>query len=386
MGRFLLFLILVTSGLQAAKKTVCVNMIVKNESTVIKRCLESVLPIIDYWVICDTGSTDGTQEIIKSYMLEKNVPGELHERPWVNFGHNRNEALELARGKADYVLFIDADEYLVYEKGFRMPELDKDYYYLTLTWPGASWKKISLLNMQLDWEWLGVLHEVITPAPERTSGTIEKVKNIYTLDGARAKDPKKYEKDCEVLEAALKEDPNNSRNLFYLAKSYQNAGNLEKALEVYQKRCEIGGQNDAEAFWSMLQVALLQEQLHKPPGEVIASLKRACKFTRCRAEPFYHLSRYYRERGDYLRSYFTASLARNIPIPQDSFFIDRWIYEFGLPMELSVSSFWTGRYKECQALCLGLLSKPDLPPNFRQTAEFNLGFTNEKLLAKICDG
>ena len=64
-------------------KTLCLNMIVKNESHVIKRCLDSVKPIIDYWVIFDTGSTDGTQRIIQEVL--KDIPGQLHERPWVNF-------------------------------------------------------------------------------------------------------------------------------------------------------------------------------------------------------------------------------------------------------------------------------------------------------------
>ena len=68
-------------------------MIVKNESKVIRRCLESVLPLVDYWVIVDTGSTDGTQQIILECLKE--VPGFLHERPWVDFSHNRNEAIAL---------------------------------------------------------------------------------------------------------------------------------------------------------------------------------------------------------------------------------------------------------------------------------------------------
>ena len=78
-------------------QTICLNMIVKDEKDVICRCLASVKPVIDYWVIVDTGSSDGTQEIIRAFMKE--IPGELHERPWINFGHNRNEALELAKGK-----------------------------------------------------------------------------------------------------------------------------------------------------------------------------------------------------------------------------------------------------------------------------------------------
>jgi Glycosyl transferase family 2. len=78
-----------------AMKTVCLNMIVKNEIHVIRRCLSAVKEFIDYWVIVDTGSTDGTQEAIREFM--KDSPGELHERPWCNFAHNRNEALDLAR-------------------------------------------------------------------------------------------------------------------------------------------------------------------------------------------------------------------------------------------------------------------------------------------------
>jgi cellulose synthase/poly-beta-1,6-N-acetylglucosamine synthase-like glycosyltransferase len=100
---FLLFLIF--SFALEAKQTICLNMIVKDEKDVIQRCLDSVIPVIDYWVIVDTGSTDGTQEIIKNHM--KNIPGELFERPWKNWGATRTEALRLAQehGQGDYLLF-----------------------------------------------------------------------------------------------------------------------------------------------------------------------------------------------------------------------------------------------------------------------------------------
>ena len=79
------------------RSSLCLNMIVKNEAHVIRRCLDSVRPFIDRWVIVDTGSTDGTQEIIRTHM--RDLPGELHERPWRDFGTNRSEALALARGQ-----------------------------------------------------------------------------------------------------------------------------------------------------------------------------------------------------------------------------------------------------------------------------------------------
>src|SRR6187551_1453910 len=103
-------------------------MIVKNEARVLKRCLDSVRPFVHHWIIVDTGSTDGTQELIRKEL--SGVPGELFERPWENFGHNRSEALALARGKADYILIMDADEVLEVPAGFSMPELDADQYML----------------------------------------------------------------------------------------------------------------------------------------------------------------------------------------------------------------------------------------------------------------
>ena len=108
------------------KTTVCLNMIVKNEIKAIKRCLASVKSLIDYWVIVDTGSDDGTQQAIGEYM--KGIPGQLYERPWIHFAHNRNEALALAKNKGDYLLFIDADDWLQISDEFRLPKLSKDYY------------------------------------------------------------------------------------------------------------------------------------------------------------------------------------------------------------------------------------------------------------------
>ena len=74
---------------------ICLNMIVKDEAPVIERCLRSVKPWIDHWVIVDTGSSDGTQAMIRKFMAD--LPGVLHERPWRDFAHNRNQAMALAR-------------------------------------------------------------------------------------------------------------------------------------------------------------------------------------------------------------------------------------------------------------------------------------------------
>src|SRR6187399_3263414 len=87
------------------RPSVCLTMIVKNETAVVERCLRSVRPFVDCWSIVDTGSTDDTPRLIAAALAD--LPGELHERPWSDFGHNRTEALALARGRADYSLVID---------------------------------------------------------------------------------------------------------------------------------------------------------------------------------------------------------------------------------------------------------------------------------------
>jgi len=79
----------------------CLVMIVKDEEDSIEKCLKSVAPYISYWVIVDTGSSDDTLNVIKKVTEELGIPGELHERPWVNFEVNRTESLELAKGKCD---------------------------------------------------------------------------------------------------------------------------------------------------------------------------------------------------------------------------------------------------------------------------------------------
>jgi len=68
-----------------SENTICLNMIVKNESKIITRLLESVSPIIDCYCICDTGSTDNTIQIIQDFFKEKNIPGKIVQKDFIIF-------------------------------------------------------------------------------------------------------------------------------------------------------------------------------------------------------------------------------------------------------------------------------------------------------------
>ena len=91
--------------------TLCLNMIVKNESKIILRFLNSVYTLLDSYCICDTGSTDNTIDLITTFFQEKNIPGKIIEEPFRDFGYNRTFALQCCENcmNSDYLLLLDAD-------------------------------------------------------------------------------------------------------------------------------------------------------------------------------------------------------------------------------------------------------------------------------------
>jgi glycosyltransferase involved in cell wall biosynthesis len=378
--KFIFFLLLFAySNLYASSannKSICLNMIVKDEKDVIERCLASVKPFIDYWVIVDTGSTDGTQQVIKEFL--KDVPGELYERPWLNFGHNRNEALQLAKFKADYVLIMDADDFLTYAQDFKFPALEKDGYHFIFDDCGSNYYRTQLVNNHINWQWYGVLHEYLGSTESKSYEDLKGITYVRYYDGARSKDPEKYLKDVQVLEDALKKEPGNLRYAFYLAESYRSAQLFEKAIEAYEKRVALGGW-DEEVFWSLLQIGYLKELLEKPGKEIVDAYTKAFEFRPTRAEPLYHIARYFRNIGYFHAANVYALQGLSIPKPNDLLFVESWVYDYGLLFEYSIIAYWVEDYLAAQKASRDLLANPRLPENYRNCVISNLEWINGKL-------
>lgn len=223
--------------------TVCLNMIVKNESHIIKETLEMLCSKINfsYWVICDTGSTDNTKEIISSFFKDKYIPGEIYEHTWKNFAHNRTLALDAAFNKTDLLFVFDADDEI--HGTIDMPKsVDSDGYYLNFgNESGISYQRILLVNNRIKWNYQSVIHEFINclkPNPKLT--TING--NYYVVSGRRGSRnnyPEKYLKDAKILEEEYYEakkvnDKLFLRYAFYCANSYKDAGKSEEAIKWYK--------------------------------------------------------------------------------------------------------------------------------------------------------
>lgn len=346
------------------RKTVVLNMIVKNEADVIERCLQSVLPIIDTWVIVDTGSNDGTQTIIERFMREKNIPGKLYERPWMNFGYNRNEALSLAKDKADYILFMDADDYLSFSENFTLPELIEDYYLIT-SYDGLLESRLPrLIKSSRDWKWQGVIHEYITASHVKGS-SLPGVKYVYNHDGARAKDPEALTKDLRLLQS----DPS-PRNLFYMICTYVQMKKYEEALESCKQRIAIGDRHE-EAFMAYMIQSDLYHQLQKGDRMIKESLIQAFALRPNRLEPLYYLScKLWKEKA-YDLGYDLMRLARLLPQETDDrLCVQRWIYQYGILLQYARFSAMTGRYSEGIQAVEALLAIKNIPEADKKSAEY----------------
>ncbi len=334
-------------------QTVCLNMIVKNEAPVIRRCLDSVRPIIDRWAIADTGSTDWTKEIIIQHL--KDLPGELHERPWVDFSHNRSEALALARGHGDYVFVIDADEVLDIQPGFKMPHLTADSLNLLIRYGGCSYLRKQMVRNTLPWRYVGVLHEYITCTEARTEDFLAGLHTEPHHDGARARDASTYRRDALILEKALLDDPANARYVFYLAQSYRDAGDLELALRNYKRRIELGGFPD-EVWYSLYQVAQLKERMQNPWPEVLESYLAAWQYLPDRAGPLYRIAMHYQAKGEYNISHLYLAPAMKVPRPAPNrLFVEHTLYDFQMPLEHGVACYYVGKHAEAIATNNALL-------------------------------
>ena len=369
------------------KKTICLNMIVKNESAIIRDTLENIMAHVplDYYVISDTGSDDNTTEIIKQFFDEKGIQGEIHQDEWVNFAHNRNCALQHAQGKTDYVLIFDADDR--FEGNFVLPEeLTSDRYYFrmanSITGANVYFRTLMFRN-DGSFYWRGVLHEFV----EQRKKTVVEQKifgDYYVISGrfgARSNNPQKYFQDAQVLEKAFyspEDEDLKDRYAFYTAQSYRDADMPEKAIEWYAKRANLGGWYE-EVYYSLLQIALLKIELNAPLDEVQNLLLAAYEYRPQRAESLYHLARQLRIHDKIKLAYIYATAAVSIPLNKDILFVDHAVYEWKAKDELAVSAYWVGNYQLCHDLCLELLANPAIPDEDKKRFQSNLDFAKENL-------
>jgi glycosyltransferase involved in cell wall biosynthesis len=361
-------------------KTLCLNMIVKNEVANLERCLRSVADHISCWVIGDTGSTDGTQELIERFFAARGIPGELHSFPFENFAQARNEALDRARTSGlhfDYLLLTDADMELTLQNAAFSNTLTESAYKV-LQNSGVTYWNNRLLRRDVPASYKGVTHEYL----EVRAGETRNLEGISFIDHATGSNRvEKYERDVRLLTDAIatERDPGMiARYTFYLANTLRDSGQKEAALKTYLKRSRLGDWQE-EVFISLLNAAKLKEALEYSNDEVISAYMEAIAACPTRAEALHGAARFCRNKGIYEQGYEFATQGLAIAYPNDALFVEDWIYEYGLLDELVVNAYWTERYAECMDACDRLLSEGKLPAEMLDRVLKNRNFAVGKV-------
>jgi tetratricopeptide (TPR) repeat protein len=360
-------------------RSVCLCMIVKNEAETITRCLDSCRGQIDCWVVCDTGSTDGTPELIREILAD--IPGELHEHEWIDFAHNRSRLLALARGKADYLLLMDAD-WTVHAPDGAFDGLHADAYMIVHA--GASqFANKRLVRGDLEWRYVGATHEYVTCEAERTCERLQGVSiQVHSVGGARTG---RWGRDLKVLQAALERDPENARTVFYLAQTLRDLGHeredeslLARGRDAYFRRAAMNGWPE-ERYCAWHQAGLLADELGDWP--VAADAYTAAWDVRpARLEAVYDLAVGLRLRERYQAAHRYTQLAAgptSLAVPDDDLFVAPWVYRWGLLFEYSITCFWVGRYDHSVKACDRLLRIRELPDEHRAQTRRNRRYAME---------
>tara|TARA_B110000027_G_C16122343_1_gene304035 strand:+ start:9765 stop:10934 length:1170 start_codon:yes stop_codon:yes gene_type:complete len=344
--------------------TLCFGTMCKNEEDCILDTLKSVYKFIDYWIVCDTGSTDKTCELVTEFFKEKNIPGKLYHDEWKGFHINKTLLFERCHDTADYLLHLDADDWLVGE--INKDDIIKhksDIYMITNKRGSNNWAASMLYNNRLKWKYCGVAHNIIKCLNKDEK---DLTKSDYFLKtelwvnaeerGIRALDPKKYHKDAELLKGqffdTLYDDPDglNNRSCFYTAQSYMDSGQNREALNWYCLYLKLQNTWIEERYECYLRISELLIRLKRSFEEIENQINRSIKIFPDRAEGYYILALHCNHINMQEKAYqlFMKALDKKYDEIKDKYtlFVRPRMYGKYIYDELSVSCYWTERIEE----------------------------------------
>jgi tetratricopeptide (TPR) repeat protein len=369
--------------------TICLNMIVKNESNIIYRLFDSVIKWIDCYCICDTGSTDNTVSKITDYFKSKNIPGKIVVEAFKDFSHNRNFSLQACHGMSDYVLLLDAD--MVFhpnENVFSKKMLTHDVYYILQGSNDFYYKNIRIVKNNGSYSYTGLTHEYMNLPQNTVANTLEKnVVFIHDVGDGGSKG-NKFARDVELLTRGITENPKNDRSHFYLANTLKDMGKNDEAIEMYKRRIALGGWNQ-EIWQSYYKIGMCYKNIGKMP-EALDAWLMAYNILPNRVENLYEIMKYYRETSKHNLSYLFYIIAKNIidscsVIKDDYLFLENDVYTYKCDYEYTIIAYYTEDKNNIKKLSESIFSVLNNCSNSLLVSNVlkNMKFYNLKLIPAV---
>lgn len=388
-------------NMNVARDGICLIMIVRDEAHVIERCLSSVVNVISSYLICDTGSLDNTPEIIENFMESHGIPGQVIYKKWKNFGYNKSYLIRRAYEDnlslgAKYLIWLDADE--VFQNAetrktltvedrqklldFANSHPDHGIFMFMTHYGGLEYQRWNMVRNNQLYKWNCPVHEWLSPTEHTGIIFVDFIINLARKEGARTKAGDSGRKDTEMFEEHLREKPNCSRCVFYLAQTLGENGDLEKAIEMYEKRLTMPGFYQ-ENYIAAMRIGHFYMKLEKPE-EAFKAWENGWKIINTRLEiPYYHMMGLMKLKR-HSEAYDVATRAYNIfKLNVNDMFVEKGIYEWRFFLEYSVAAYYSQHYQRAYELGQRLMDEGKYPENQTSVVEKNMGFFRQKISTKV---
>lgn len=353
------------------------NFICKDESHVIGKMLESCKTITDLIVVNDTGSTDGTQDIIRKFGEDNNIPTYVFERPFDDFEKSRNHAIQKLKDVVTELgwdankvhgYWFDCDETIIIDTNFNKDQFVNDLYMINTYIGQMKYTRNTFFKVSKPFRWYGPIHEFIVCDDKNiTSGLAEGIKVDVQMTGNSWKGDiaAKYKSHAFVLEKYIDNNRQDPRWIFYTAQSYhdsassndnkeENEERLRRSMKYYKERISRVDGYAEEIYYSQYRVGTIMRVLEEPWHLTHQELLKAYSMDPLRAESIKTIIDYYMQMGEWHLAYVYTKFAKENfhgknPYPTRLLFVDEALYVWKLAEAHAATCFYTGRMDEAKS-------------------------------------
>jgi hypothetical protein len=371
---FLVFFLCSQALLSASynRNLFAVVIMVKDEVDVIVPTLQPFIDAgVDSFFVYDTGSTDGTQQMVGDYFKQCGINNSyIIEEPFIDFAISRNRALDLAEQffpETTFFLMLDAEWYTYnveqiiqfcqQNKEYIIPGLSGSCYLIRLKTidDGIDNYTPRLFRREKNARYSGVVHEAVR---QQASGILPA--SVYfeykPAQIGRDKSKARLIRDYTLLKADHEKDPSNSRTIFYLAQTCQFLDQWEEAIFYYQKRAEMGEISE-EKYLALYRIGCAIDHLidhkcndvlskHTHWQDALYYYLAAHTMLPYRAEPLVRIAYYYLRNNQHVLAYLFANRSVDIPYPQNSIlFVEKHTYDYLRYDILAQCAFYVGEFE-----------------------------------------
>jgi tetratricopeptide (TPR) repeat protein len=349
-------------------------MMVKDEEQRITVTLDSIKNIIHTVFIYDTGSTDNTVEVIRTYCEKNNMPLYLWEGEFEDFATSRNFILEtvdnmvlLEQLNIQFLLLLDgndevvrSDKLLEFCKTWKPNETNISSWHLQLSWKVSEKHTTNLSSNRLirplrGWRYVGVVHEYLTNSKGDTSTTVltdplNQVVIFQEREFDCLKSAKRYHRDKEMLLNAYWKEPQNERTVFYLANTLFNLCEFREALRFYEMRTEMKPYFKEEIYEAFYRIGEIEMMFQNYAVAITAFLKAFEMFPRI--EALVEIGKHYDSKKAYALAYTFFSTACDLELPSNSIlFVKEHMYTYDRYHYLGRVAFYVGQKHKGKWAC-----------------------------------